>query len=110
MHIVGDVKDRDVLIVDDLIDTAGTLTLAATEVMEAGARRVFAAAAHGVFSGSALERIADSHLQEVVVTDSIPLPPEGRALDKIQQLSISRLLGEAIKRIHHGDSISSLFV
>jgi len=110
MHIVGDVKDRDVLIVDDLIDTAGTLAQAATAVVEAGARRVFAAAAHGVFSENALEKIGGSPLQEVIVTDSIPLSAEGRALPKIKQLSVSRLLGEAIKRIHHGDSISSLFV
>jgi ribose-phosphate pyrophosphokinase len=110
MHIVGDVKDRDVLIVDDLIDTAGTLTQAARAVTDAGARRVLAAAAHGVLSGKAIERIAASPLQEIVVTDSIPLTPEGRALSKIHQVSVARLLGEAIKRIHHGDSISSLFV
>ena len=110
MHIVGDVRDRDVLIVDDLIDTAGTLTQAAKAVADAGARRVFAAAAHGVLSGKAIERIAASPLQEVIVTDSIPLTPEGRSLAKIRQTSVARLLGEAIKRIHHGDSISSLFV
>jgi len=110
MHIVGDVRDRDVLIIDDLIDTAGTLTQAAAAVTEAGARRVFAAAAHGVFSGDALERIAASPLQEVIVTDSIPLTAQGRAVTKIRQTSVARLLGEAIKRIHHGDSISSLFV
>ena len=110
MHIVGDVKGRDVVIVDDLIDTAGTLTQAARAVSEAGARRVFAAAAHGVFSGKALERIAGSPLEEVIVTDSIPLSAEGQALAKIRQTSVARLLGEAIKRIHHGDSISSLFI
>jgi ribose-phosphate pyrophosphokinase len=110
MHIVGDVRDRDVIIVDDLIDTAGTLTQAAGAVAEAGARRVFAAAAHGVFSGKALERIGASALQEVIVTDSIPLAAQGRAMAKVRQLSVARLLGEAIKRIHHGDSISSLFV
>jgi ribose-phosphate pyrophosphokinase len=110
MHIVGDVKDRDVLIVDDLIDTAGTLTQAARAVTDAGARRVLAAAAHGVLSGKAIERVAASPLQEIVFTDSIPLTPEGRALSKIHQVSVARLLGEAIKRIHHGDSISSLFV
>jgi len=110
MHIVGDVKDRDVIIVDDLIDTAGTLTQAAAAVAAAGARRVFAAAAHGVFSGKALERISASSLQEVIVTDSIPLTAEGRALPKIRQTSVARLIGEAIKRIHHGDSISSLFI
>jgi ribose-phosphate pyrophosphokinase len=110
MNIIGDVKGRDAVIVDDLIDTAGTLTQAAKAVMEAGARSVSACATHGVFSGPAIQRITDSPLAEVVVTDTIPLRPEAKANPKIKQLSVAKLLGEAVKRIHHGDSISSLFI
>ena len=110
MTIVGDVRGRDCVIVDDMIDTAGTLTQAAKAVMEAGARTVSACATHGVLSGPAIQRIEASLLAEVVVTDTIPLRPEARASGKIKQLSVAKLLGEAIKRIHHGDSISSLFI
>jgi ribose-phosphate pyrophosphokinase len=93
-----------------MIDTAGTLAQAAKAVMEAGARSVTACATHGVLSGPAVERIEASPLTEVVVSDTIPLPERARASKKIKQLSVARLLGEAIKRIHHGDSISSLFI
>jgi ribose-phosphate pyrophosphokinase len=110
MNIIGDVRDKDAIIVDDMIDTAGTLTQAAKAIMDAGAHSVSASATHGVLSGSALERIQASPLAEVVVTNTIPLRPEARACEKIKQLSVARLLGEAIKRIHHGDSISSLFI
>ncbi len=110
MNIIGDVKGRDAIIVDDMIDTAGTLTQAARAVMDAGARTVTACATHGVLSGPAIQRIAASPLSEVIVTDTIPLKPEAKASGKIHQLSVARLLGEAIKRIHHGDSISSLFI
>ncbi|HEY3354092.1 MAG TPA: ribose-phosphate pyrophosphokinase [Polyangia bacterium] len=110
MHIIGDVKNKDAIIIDDMIDTAGTLTNAARAVMDAGARSVSACATHGVLSGPAIERIAGSPLTEVIVTDTIPLSESGRACRQIKQLSVAKLLGEAIKRIHHGDSISSLFI
>jgi ribose-phosphate pyrophosphokinase len=110
MNIIGDVRGKDAILVDDLIDTAGTLANAARALMEAGARSVSACATHPVFSGPAIKRIEDSPLAEVIVTDTIPLREDGKACKKIKQLSVARLLGEAIKRIHHGDSISSLFI
>ncbi|MCA9670546.1 MAG: ribose-phosphate pyrophosphokinase [Myxococcales bacterium] len=110
MNIIGSVTGKVALIIDDMIDTAGTLTQAAQAVMDAGASRVIAAASHGVFSGPAIQRLRDSVLESVIVTNSIPLAEDGRQVDKIVQLSVARLLGEAVKRIHHGDSISSLFI
>jgi ribose-phosphate pyrophosphokinase len=110
MNIIGDVKGKDAVLVDDMIDTAGTLTNAAKALIEAGARTVSACASHAVFSGPAIKRIEESPLKEVIVTDTIPLSEAGKACKKIKQLSVARLLGEAIKRIHHGDSISSLFI
>jgi ribose-phosphate pyrophosphokinase len=110
MNIVGDVEGRDCIIVDDMIDTAGTLTNAAQALKERGAKRVYAVATHPVLSGPAVQRIKDSCLEEVVVTDTIPLRDEAKASGKFAQLSVSRLLGEAIKRIHNSDSVSSLFV
>ena len=110
MNLIGDVRGKDAIIVDDLIDTAGTLGQAAKAVMAAGARSVYACASHGVLSGPAIERILASPLTEVCVTDTIPLRPEAKACKKLRVMSVARLLGEAIKRIHHGDSISSLFI
>jgi ribose-phosphate pyrophosphokinase len=110
MHIIGDVRGKDAIVVDDMIDTAGTLTNAAKALLEAGARTVSACATHAVLSGPAIKRIEESPLTEVVVTDTIPLRAEAKACGKIKPLSVARLLGEAIKRIHHGDSISSLFI
>jgi len=110
MHLIGDVRGRDCIIVDDMIDTAGTLCNAARAVMDYGARRVVACATHGVLSGPAMQRIEESPLEEVVVTNSLPLSDEARASKKIRVLSIARLLGEAIRRIHNSDSVSSLFV
>lgn len=110
MNIVGDVKDRKAIIIDDMIDTAGTLTKAAQAVIEQGATEVNALATHGIFSGKALENIDNSPLKKVWVTNTIPLSDIAVKSDKIAQLSVGRLLGEAIKRIHHGDSISSLFI
>jgi ribose-phosphate pyrophosphokinase len=109
MHLIGEVANKDCIIIDDMIDTAGTLAGASRALVEEGARRVVACATHGVLSGPAVQRIADSPLSEVVVTDSIALSDEARACAKIKQLSIARLLGEAIKRIHSSDSVSSLF-
>jgi ribose-phosphate pyrophosphokinase len=110
MNIVGDVKGKKAVIVDDIIDTAGTLANAAHAIMGAGAAQVASCASHAVFSGKAVQRISDSPLQHVVVTNTIPLSEAAQACGKVRVKSVGRLLGEAIKRIHHGDSISSLFV
>ncbi len=109
MHLIGDVQGKDCIIIDDLIDTAGTLCSAARALREAGAKRIVACATHGVLSGPAVQRINDSALDEVVVTDTTPLPLLARDNPKIKQLSIARLLAEAIRRIHSSDSVSSLF-
>jgi ribose-phosphate pyrophosphokinase len=109
MNIIGDIRDRDCIIVDDMIDTAGTLCNAAKALKDRGARRVFAAATHAVLSGPAVDRIKASPLEEVVVTDTIPLQKAAVDSGKFKVLTVSRLLGEAIKRIHHSDSVSSLF-
>jgi ribose-phosphate pyrophosphokinase len=109
MNLIGDVKGKECIIVDDMIDTAGTLTGAAKALMEFGATRVVACATHGVLSGPAIQRIIESPLDEVVVSDTIPLSPAARTCSKIKQVSMARLLGEAIKRIHSSDSVSSLF-
>jgi ribose-phosphate pyrophosphokinase len=110
MHLIGDVKDRDCIIVDDLIDTAGTLCNAARAVKDGGARRVVACATHGVLSGPAVKRIEASALDAVVVTNTIPGSPQVNACEKIQYVSIGGLLAEAIRRIESKDSLSSLFV
>ena len=109
MHIVGDVKDRDVIIVDDIIDTAGTITRAVSALQEKGARRIYASCTHPVLSGPAIERIDNSAIEEVVVTNTIPLD-ERRSSKKLTVLSVAPLLGEAIDRIHRETSVSSLFV
>lgn len=110
MHIIGDVEGRVVLIVDDMVDTAGTLTQAAKALAENGAKKVCASCTHPVLSGPAIERIEDSAIEEMVVTNSIPLSGNGEKCDKITVLSVAPLLGEAIKRIHSDDSVSSLFI
>jgi ribose-phosphate pyrophosphokinase len=110
MNIVGDVQGKVAIILDDMIDTAGTLTEAATAVLNNGATQVFAAATHGVLSGPAIERINGSQIERVIVTDTIPLSPEAAGCSKIVQLSVSDLLAEAIYRIHNYDSVSSLFI
>jgi ribose-phosphate pyrophosphokinase len=110
MHLIGDVRGRDCIIVDDMIDTAGTLCNAAKAVREHGATRIVACATHGVLSGPAVKRIRESTLDQVVVTNTIQATPEILACDKIRYLSIGRLLGEAIRRIDSKDSLSSLFV
>jgi ribose-phosphate pyrophosphokinase len=109
MDLVGSVDGADVIIVDDMIDTAGTLATAAANLKNNGARRVFAFAPHGLFSGPASDRIARSELEEVVVTNTIPLKAGARANDKIVQLSVAPLLAEAIKRVHYRQSVSELF-
>ena len=109
MNIIGDVKGRTCLITDDIVDTAGTLCNAAGALKERGATRVLAYAAHPVFSGNAIERIRNSALDEVVVTDTIPLRPEAQSCEKIRQLSCASLVGETISRIAREDSVSALF-
>jgi ribose-phosphate pyrophosphokinase len=110
MNVIGSVQGKDCILVDDLVDTAGTLCNAARALKDKGANRVVACATHAVLSGPAMDRIMDSPLSEVVVTNSIPLSPEAANSGRIKQISIARLLGEAIRRIHHSDSVSSLFV
>ena len=111
MNIVGDVVGRRCIIVDDIMDTAGTMCNAARALMDAGAESVSACVSHGVLSGPAITRINDSPLEEVVVTDSVPLAPAKlEACKKLKIISIAPLLAEAIRRIHHSDSVSSLFV
>jgi ribose-phosphate pyrophosphokinase len=110
VHIIGDVEGKDAIIVDDLIDTAGTLTHAAKAIMAEGARSVSACATHGVLSGAAVQRIEESPLTDIFITDTIPLTEAAKNCKKIKSLTVGRLLGEAVKRIHHGDSISSLFI
>ncbi len=110
MNIIGDVANRDCFLLDDMIDTAGTLTNAARALAERGARRVYAAATHAVLSGPAVGRILDSPLVEVIITDTIPLRDEARGNPRFRVASVAGLLAEAIKRIHNSDSISSLFV
>ena len=109
MNIIGEVKGRTCVITDDIVDTAGTLCNAAGALKERGAKRVLAYAAHPVFSGNAVERITNSALDEVVVTDTIPLRPEAEQCPKICQLSCAPLVGETISRIAREDSVSALF-
>ncbi|MCA9716297.1 MAG: ribose-phosphate pyrophosphokinase [Myxococcales bacterium] len=109
-HLIGDVSGKRAILVDDIIDTAGTLCNAAKVVMEHGASEVFAMATHGVLSGPAIERINNSVLSKVWVTNSIPQQAKAASCERLVVVSLGRLLGEAVKRIHHGDSISSLFI
>jgi ribose-phosphate pyrophosphokinase len=110
MHIIGDVQGKLAVVLDDMIDTAGTLTEASRALMENGAREVWACAAHAVLSGPAMARLKESPISRVVVTNTIPIPEASEAGGKITSLSVARLLGEAIRRIHMEDSVSSLFV
>jgi ribose-phosphate pyrophosphokinase len=110
MNIVGEVEGKTAIILDDMIDTAGTLTEAAHAILDKGASHVFAAATHGVFSGPAIERISNSRLEKVIITDTVPLSAEAAKCPKIVQLSVSDILAEAIYRIHNYDSVSSLFI
>lgn len=110
MHIIGDVEQKCCVLIDDMVDTAGTLCEAAKAMKEDGAKRVLAYCTHPVLSGGAVERINASQLDELVVTDTIPLSREAQSCSKIRQLSIAELLGESIRRISEGDSVSSIFV
>jgi len=109
MHVIGDVHDRTCLIIDDIIDTAGTLVKTVSALLQNGAREVYACASHPVLSGPALERIAQSELKQLVVTNTIPLTEKGRQEPKIKVLTIAGLIGSAIQSIHEETSVSKLF-
>jgi ribose-phosphate pyrophosphokinase len=109
MNVIGDVRDRTCLILDDIIDTAGTLVGTVEALLNQGAKRVYACASHAVLSGPAIERIANSRLTELIVTNTIPLRPEAQEVPKIKVLSIAGLLGRAIESIHMETSVSTLF-
>jgi ribose-phosphate pyrophosphokinase len=110
LRIVGDVQDRTAVIVDDIVDTAGSLAQTATAVANDGARRVLAAITHPVLSGPAVKRIVESPLEVLIVTDSIPKGPDAAQCEKVVTTNVAPLLGEAIRRIHNEESVSSLFV
>ncbi len=109
MNIVGEVEGRDVILLDDIIDTAGTITQCVSTLQARGARRIYASCTHAVLSGPARERIDSSAIEEVVVTNTIPIPEERRS-KKLTILSVAPLLAEAIQRIHEEESVSSLFI
>ncbi|MFB3923524.1 MAG: ribose-phosphate diphosphokinase [Terriglobia bacterium] len=109
-NVIGDVVGKNCLIVDDMIDTGGTLVRAAQALLDKGAEKVFACCTHGVFAGDAINKINSSRLEQVVTTNSIPLSPEGERCSKIKILSVARLLAEAIRSIHEETSVSRLFI
>lgn len=110
MNIIGEVEGEVAVLLDDMVDTAGTLTMAAKALERAGASKIFACCAHPILSGSAIKKINDSPLQELVVSNSVPLTPESQGCKKIKVLSVASLIGEAIRRTHQERSVSSLFV
>ncbi len=110
MHVIGDVRDKVAILVDDMVDTAGTLCSGAKTLLEHGAREVHACCSHPVLSGPAVERISNSEIKSLVVTNSIPLNENAQKCEKIKVLSVSALLADAINRIHNEDSVSYLFV
>ncbi|WP_395787433.1 ribose-phosphate diphosphokinase [Aquimonas sp.] len=110
MNIIGDVSGKTCVLVDDIVDTAGTLCAASAALKEHGARKVIAYCTHPVLSGAAISNITNSQLDELVVTDTIPLSEEARACGRIRQLSVAELLAETIRRIAFGESVSSLYV
>jgi len=109
MHVIGEIDGRNCVIMDDMIDTAGTLVKAADVLKERGAKSVYAYCTHPVFSGPAIDRIAASQLDEVVITNTIPLNDAAKATGKIRQLSVAFLFAETIRRISDGESVTSLF-
>lgn len=110
MHIIGDVHDRNVLLIDDIIDTAGTLHSTVVSLRENGARRILAAGIHALLSGPAIDRIDGSPLESVIITNTTPLEEKVKLSSKLRPFSVAPLLGEAIRRIHENSSVSSLFV
>ncbi len=109
MNIIGDIKDKNVILVDDMIDTAGTITQGAQALIDRGAKKVYACCTHGVLSGPAIDRIRDSVIDELVILDTVPLPKE-KQIDKIKVLTVAPVFGEAIERIYEDLSVSTLFV
>jgi ribose-phosphate pyrophosphokinase len=110
MHIIGDVRDKVAIILDDMIDTGGTIVQSAEALLQNGAKIVYACCTHPVLSGNAVKKIDESSLTEMIVTNTIPLSAEAKRVDKIKVLDVSPILGEAIKRIHRDESVSSLFI
>ncbi len=110
MHVIGDVDDKTAVVVDDIVDSAGTLVKAVEALLEAGARRVLAYCTHAVLSNPAIERIAASSIEKLIVSDTVPLRPDARDCEKIHVLSVASLLGEAILSVHAETSVSKLFV
>jgi len=110
MNVIGNVEGRTCILQDDLIDTAGTIQKAATALKNAGAQRIMACAVHGVLSGPAIERIEQAPIDQLLVTNMIPLRENAQQCKKIVVLSVARLLGQAIRNIHEETSVSSLFV
>lgn len=110
MNIIGNIEGKVAILLDDIVDTAGTLTKAAVALKERGAKEVYAYAVHGVFSGDAIKKIGESPIKDITVTDTIAAKKECENFEKLRYLTVSKLLGEAIRRIHYGDSVSSLFV
>ncbi len=110
LHVIGEVRNQNCIIFDDMVDTAGTLALSAEALLREGAKRIFAACTHPVLSGPAVDRIAGSGIERMFVTNTIPLTEKAKACPKIQVLSVAELFGEAIRRINEGSSVSSLFV
>jgi ribose-phosphate pyrophosphokinase len=109
LHLIGDVRDKEAIILDDMIDTAGTLTQGVDSLLNNGAKRVFAVATHALFSGPAIQRINDSGLEKVIVTDTIPLSEKSRECGKVVVTSMAPVVAEAIQRIYGNASVSSLF-
>jgi ribose-phosphate pyrophosphokinase len=109
MNIIGEVKGQTAVLLDDMVDTAGTLTMAAEALKEEGAKRILGCCTHPVLSGPAIQKINDSPLEELIVTNTVPLRPDASKCKKIKVLSVAHLIGEAIRRTHEEQSISSLF-
>ena len=110
MNIIGDVNNKTTILLDDMVDTAGTIAMAAEALLRAGAKSVLGCCTHAVLSGPAVQKIIDSPMEELIVTDSIPLNPTAKKCKKIKVLSVAKLIGEAIGRTHREESVSSLFV
>ena len=110
IHIIGEVKDKDAIIVDDIVDTAGTLTETVKALKENGAKRVYAACTHGIFSGQAIEKISSSYIDKIFISDTIPLNNEKLKCGKIETLSVAKLFAQAIDSIHKETSVSKLFL
>ena len=108
MHLIGDLKNKDVLIIDDMIDTAGTTVNAANSAIENGAKSVTAVATHAILSGPAIDRIKDSAISKLIVTDTVSIP-ENKKLENMQIVTVSEVFAEAIKRVFDGKSVSALF-